>query len=92
MNFIEKSAEAMQPFFLYWTPDATHEPLYASKSFLGRSQRGLYGDAVMELDYGVGQVLGKIRELGIANNTFVLFSSDNGAALYASESGECRML
>ena len=41
LDFIEKNANAGKPFFLYWTPDATHTPLYASKSFLGTSQRGL---------------------------------------------------
>ena len=41
LDFIEKNAKAGKPFFLYWTPDATHTPLYASKSFLGTSQRGL---------------------------------------------------
>ncbi|XP_030831468.1 N-acetylgalactosamine-6-sulfatase-like [Strongylocentrotus purpuratus] len=87
LNFIEKSAEAKQPFFLYWTPDATHEPVYASKPFLGRSQRGLYGDAVIELDEGVGQILGKLKELQIDTNTFVVFTSDNGAATYAKENG-----
>lgn len=40
-----------------------------------------YGDAVMELDYSVGQILSQIRNLGIQNNTFVFFSSDNGAAV-----------
>ena len=41
LDFIEKNANAGKPFFLYWTPDATHDPLYASKDFLGASQRGL---------------------------------------------------
>nr|XP_002736267.2 PREDICTED: N-acetylgalactosamine-6-sulfatase-like [Saccoglossus kowalevskii] len=79
--FIEKQHQTGEQFFLYWTPDASHSPHYASKSFLGTSQRELYGDAVMELDYGVGQILGKLKELQIENNTFVFFSSDNGAAL-----------
>ena len=50
-----------------------------------------YGDAVMELDYGVGQILGKLKQLGIADNTFAFFSSDNGAATYAHEDGSCRL-
>ena len=41
ITFITKNVQQKKPFFLYWTPDATHEPLYASKSFLGTSQRGL---------------------------------------------------
>ncbi len=42
LEFIDKSVEVSKPFFLYWTPDATHDPLYASKPFLGASERGLY--------------------------------------------------
>lgn len=42
LDFIRRQAEARNPFFLYWAPDATHAPVYASKSFLGRSQRGRY--------------------------------------------------
>ena len=80
--FIEAQQKANTPFFLYWTPDATHLPVYASKDYLGKSQRGLYGDAVMELDDGVGIILQKLKDLKIDNNTFVLFTSDNGAATY----------
>ncbi|XP_070575567.1 N-acetylgalactosamine-6-sulfatase-like [Ptychodera flava] len=81
ISFIEKENNAGVPFFLYWAPDSTHSPHYASKTFLGTSQRELYGDAVRELDFGVGQILDKLRSLNIDNNTFVFFSSDNGAAL-----------
>ncbi|XP_077982506.1 N-acetylgalactosamine-6-sulfatase-like isoform X2 [Glandiceps talaboti] len=81
LSFIEKQNQAGVPFFLYWAPDSSHGPHYASKPFLGTSQRGLYGDAVRELDYGVGQILEKLRTLQIDSNTFVFFSSDNGAAL-----------
>ncbi|KAF6715670.1 N-acetylgalactosamine-6-sulfatase [Oryzias melastigma] len=81
LDFISRQAEAKRPFFLYWAADATHSPVYASKRFLGKSQRGRYGDAVMELDYSVGQILTKLQDLGIENNTFVFFTSDNGAAL-----------
>ncbi|XP_015239813.1 PREDICTED: N-acetylgalactosamine-6-sulfatase [Cyprinodon variegatus] len=84
MDFIQRQTQAKQPFFLYWAPDATHAPVYASKSFLGKSQRGRYGDAVMELDYSVGQILSLLHGLGIEKNTFVFFTSDNGAALISS--------
>ncbi|XP_049900693.1 N-acetylgalactosamine-6-sulfatase [Epinephelus moara] len=89
LDFIRRQTVAQQPFFLYWAADATHAPVYASKHFLGRSQRGRYGDAVMELDYSVGQILSLLQSLGIENNTFVFFTSDNGAALVSSpnESG-----
>uniref|UniRef100_A0A3Q3WXN0 N-acetylgalactosamine-6-sulfatase n=1 Tax=Mola mola TaxID=94237 RepID=A0A3Q3WXN0_MOLML len=89
LEFIQRQTKAQRPFFLYWAADATHTPVYASKRFLGKSQRGWYGDAVMELDYSVGQILSRLRSLGIDNNTFVFFTSDNGAALMSgpNESG-----
>lgn len=81
LGFIFMQTLARRPFFLYWAPDATHAPVYASKSFIGKSQRGRYGDAVMELDYSVGQILDWLETLGISKNTFVFFTSDNGAAV-----------
>uniref|UniRef100_A0A665XC25 N-acetylgalactosamine-6-sulfatase n=1 Tax=Echeneis naucrates TaxID=173247 RepID=A0A665XC25_ECHNA len=81
LEFIQRQTEARQPFFLYWAPDATHAPVYASKQFLGKSQRGRYGDAVMELDHSIGQILSWLKTLGIDNNTFVFFTSDNGALI-----------
>jgi len=87
LDFIEAQAKTQRPFFLYWAPDSTHAPIYASAAFLGTSQRGLYGDAVRELDDSVGMILKKLQDLGIANNTFVFFSSDNGAALVSRVRG-----
>ncbi|XP_051565181.1 N-acetylgalactosamine-6-sulfatase [Myxocyprinus asiaticus] len=81
LDFISQQALAQQPFFLYWAPDATHAPVYASNPFLGKSQRGRYGDAVMELDHSIGQILDLLVSLGIQNNTLVFFTSDNGAAV-----------
>uniref|UniRef100_A0A8C1DF32 N-acetylgalactosamine-6-sulfatase n=1 Tax=Cyprinus carpio carpio TaxID=630221 RepID=A0A8C1DF32_CYPCA len=81
LDFISQQATAQRPFFLYWAPDATHSPVYASERFLGKSQRGRYGDAVMELDDSIGQILAHLVSLGIHNNTLVFFTSDNGAAV-----------
>ncbi|KAF4094388.1 hypothetical protein AMELA_G00014540 [Ameiurus melas] len=81
LDFISQQNTAHQPFFLYWAPDATHDPVYASKQFLGQSQEGLYGDAVMELDHSVGKILAHLVDLSVENNTFVFFTSDNGAAV-----------
>ncbi|ROT72441.1 putative N-acetylgalactosamine-6-sulfatase [Penaeus vannamei] len=80
VKFIEQVA-GKSPFFLYWAPDSTHAPTYASKDFLGTSRRDRYGDAVRELDAGVGAIVGALRKMGVAENTLVVFSSDNGAAL-----------
>nr|XP_033797234.1 N-acetylgalactosamine-6-sulfatase isoform X2 [Geotrypetes seraphini] len=81
LNFIEKQHLNGQPFFLYWAIDATHGPVYASSRFLGTSQRGIYGDAVREIDDSVGKILAYLRHQDIAQNTFVFFTSDNGASL-----------
>ncbi|XP_065191595.1 N-acetylgalactosamine-6-sulfatase-like [Sycon ciliatum] len=86
-NFINEQSTAANPFLLYWAVDATHGPVYASHDFLGTSQRGLYGDAVRELDYGVGVILAAIKSAGVEENTLVMFSSDNGGATYAKEQG-----
>lgn len=73
--FVRQSVAAEQPFLLVYTPDNTHLPAYASPAFLGRSQRGLYGDAVEELDWSVGQLLAAIDDAGAKDSTFVVFSS-----------------
>jgi len=67
-----------EPFFLYLAHNMPHVPLGASKTFRGRSEAGLYGDAVEELDWSMGQVLDTLKTFGIDDNTFVVFTSDNG--------------
>lgn len=87
LKFIEDQVAKKTPFFLYWAVDATHTPLYASKSFLKTSRRGLYGDVVRELDFSVGVILKKLKQLGVAEDTMVFFSSDNGGATYSKTQG-----
>src|SRR5262249_38770940 len=67
-----------RPFFLSSPHAMPHKPLAASEAFYQRSGAGLYGDAVAELDWSVGQILAKLKELGLERNTLVLFTSDNG--------------
>lgn len=66
------------PFFLYLAHAMPHVPTHASAAFRGVSKGGLYGDAVQELDWSVGQVLATLQELGLDEKTLVIFSSDNG--------------
>ncbi|ODA34209.1 sulfatase family protein [Planctopirus hydrillae] len=75
------------PFFLYMPHTFPHVPLFASQDFKGKSRAGIYGDAVEELDWSVGQVLGALRREGIAENTLVFFSSDNGPWLIMGDQG-----
>ena len=85
--FIRKSHAAKKPFFLYFAHTFPHVPLSASERFRGRSRRGLYGDAVEELDWSVGQVMKTLAEFGLEENTLVMFSSDNGGAVILGQHG-----
>ncbi|WP_245189359.1 sulfatase family protein [Lunatimonas salinarum] len=67
-----------QPFFIYLAHNLPHVPLFVSEDFVGISDRGLYGDVVEEIDWGVGQILDYLRSSGLAENTLVVFTSDNG--------------
>jgi len=67
-----------EPFFVYLAHNLPHIPLFASKDFKGKSKRGLYGDVIEEIDYGVGEVIKVLEEEGLAENTIVVFTSDNG--------------
>ena len=72
-----------QPFFLYLALTAPHTPTSPGRKFQGKSQLGLYGDFVMEVDHAVQRVMAALRQHSLAENTLVLFSSDHGAASYA---------
>jgi arylsulfatase A-like enzyme len=78
-DFIRRNRD--KPFFLYLPHTMPHVPQYASPAFSGKSNDGLYGDCIEELDASTGQLLDLLDELGIAENTLVLFTSDNGAAV-----------
>ncbi len=70
--------EQKGPFFVLLAQPMPHKPLAATEKFLGTSEYGLYGDVVSELDHHVGRLLDHLRERGLAENTLVLFTSDNG--------------
>ena len=74
--FIEKNKEG--PFFLYLPHTMLHEPLGVSDEFKGSSNWGDYGDAIQELDYHVGRIFDTLKQLGIDDNTIVIYASDNG--------------
>ena len=80
-------------FFIYLSHNLPHIPLYASKRFLGKSKRGLYGDVIEEIDYGVGLIINELKKLNLDKKTIVVFSSDNGPWLvYKSHSGSAGLL
>ena len=86
IDFVEQHNK-QQPFFLYITPSMPHVPLFVSEQFRGKSKRGLYGDAVEEIDWNVGRFLDYLDTKGLAENTLVIFASDNGPWLSFKEEG-----
>ncbi|MBX3177209.1 MAG: sulfatase [Candidatus Hydrogenedentes bacterium] len=79
------AAHRDEPFFLYMPqamPGSTSKP-FASEEFRGKSRNGPWGDAVEELDWSLGQILDRLEALGIAENTLVIWTSDNGAPIHA---------
>ncbi len=76
ISFIKNNKEA--PFFIYLAHNLPHIPLFASEEATGKSKRGLYGDVVEEIDHGVGKILEVLKTEGLAENTIVVFTSDNG--------------
>ena len=87
LQFVERSKDS--PFFLYMPHTFPHIPLAASPRFRGKSPLGLYGDVVEELDWSVGEVLAKLKQTGLDNQTLVMFSSDNGP-WYQGSPGQLR--
>ncbi len=76
VRFIEDHSQ--EPFFLFLAHTMVHEPLHASQAFRGKSSAGLYGDAVEELDWSVGQVMDTLAAQGLEEKTLLVFTSDNG--------------
>ncbi len=85
IKFIEKNKD--NPFFLYLPHTMPHVPLNVSSKYFGKSKRGIYGDTIMEIDWSVGQILKKLKQLNLDKNTMVIFSSDNGPWLEYGEHG-----
>lgn len=78
IDFMRRQKAAGKPFFLYLPFSMGHVPNLPSEQFKGKSRIGNYGDKLMEGDYHVGRVLDTIKELGVDDNTIVVFASDNG--------------
>ena len=85
VEFIKKNKD--RPFFVYLPHTMPHVPLFASDKFAGKSERGLYGDVIEELDWSVGQILSTIKELDLDRRTLVIFTSDNGPWLSKGKHG-----
>ncbi|MEM7473776.1 MAG: arylsulfatase [Planctomycetota bacterium] len=85
--FIQREAKTAEPFLLYMPLTSPHTPLSVNEAWKGKSGLNLYADFVMETDAVVGQVLDALETNGAAQNTLVLFTSDNGCAPYIDVAG-----
>ena len=87
LDFIERSVKAGKPFFLWHNTTRMHVWTRLSPKWENKSGYGLYADGMMELDDVVGELLKKLDDLGIAENTIVLFTTDNGAEIMSWPDG-----
>lgn len=76
VKFIEENKD--QPFFLYVPHSMPHVPIAVSDKFKGKSEQGLYGDVMMEIDWSVGEIMKTLDKYNLTENTLVIFTSDNG--------------
>jgi arylsulfatase A-like enzyme len=91
VKFIDQNRD--HPFFLYVAHSMPHVPLGVSDKFRGKTKRGLYGDVIEEVDWSVGQILAALKRDGLDNNTWVIFTSDNGPWLcYGNHAGSAKPL
>ncbi len=78
IDFIRRNAKAGQPFYAYVPLTQVHYPILPHPDFAGRTGNGDFADSLAEMDHHVGEVVDVIAELGLAANTLVIFTSDNG--------------
>jgi len=81
LEFMERAKKADKPFLLWWNSSRMHVFTHLKKESEGKTGLGLYADGMVEHDAQVGQVLAKLKELGLEENTIVMYSSDNGAEM-----------
>jgi arylsulfatase A-like enzyme len=86
-DFMDRAVEADKPFFLWHNSTRCHVWTHLAPKWQGKSGFGLFADAMLELDWIVGELLKKLDDLGIADNTIVMFTSDNGAEIFSWPDG-----
>ena len=87
VDFIDRSVKANKPFFLWHNSTRTHVWTHLGPTWKDKSGYGLYADAIMELDAAVGSIMKKLDDAGIADNTIVVFTSDNGSETFSWPDG-----
>lgn len=91
LDFMERAKKADKPFLLWWNSSRMHIFTHLKKESVGKTGHGIYADGMVEHDGMVGQVLDKLKELGIEDNTIVMYSTDNGAEEFSWPDGGTTM-
>jgi arylsulfatase A-like enzyme len=87
IDFMDRSVKSGKPFFLWHNSTRMHVWTHLSPKWENKSGYGLYADGMMELDWEVGALLKELDDLGVADNTIVIFTSDNGAEIFTWPDG-----
>ncbi len=87
LDFIDRQQQANKPWFLYFNPTRMHVWTHLKAASQGKTGLGIYPDGMVELDGYVGQLLKKLDDLGVADNTIVVFTTDNGAEVMSWPDG-----
>jgi arylsulfatase len=91
LDFMVRAKNANKPFFLWWNSTRMHIFTHLKPESAGKTGLGIYADGMVEHDGHVGQVLAKLKELGLENNTIVMYSTDNGAETFTWPDGGTTM-
>jgi arylsulfatase len=91
LDFMDRAHKADKPFFVWWNSTRMHIWTHLKPSSEGKTGLGIYADGMVEHDAMVGQLLDKLDELGIADNTIVMYSTDNGAEFFSWPDGGTTM-
>ena len=91
LDFMDRAKKADKPFFLWWNSTRMHIFTHLKKESAGKTGLGIYADGMVEHDGHVGQVLAKLKELGLDENTIVMYSTDNGAETFTWPDGGTTM-
>ncbi|MFK7877127.1 MAG: sulfatase-like hydrolase/transferase, partial [Paracoccaceae bacterium] len=91
LDFMDTSTEQDKPFFVWWNSTRMHVFTHLKEESDGVTGQGIYADGMVEHDGHVGQLLDKLEELGIADNTIVMYSTDNGAETFTWPDGGTTM-
>ncbi len=91
LDFMERAKKADKPFFIWWNSTRMHVFTHLKQESAGKTGLGIYADGMVEHDGQVGQVLAKLKELGLDENTIVMYSTDNGSESFSWPDGGTTM-